>query len=295
MIKNLLYSLFLHFLLLTVIYANFNLKNIEENKTSEIAVSLISLNGSEDSSKTKLDSALETKEKLDSKEKKQILENPKSQKKSPKNKVTKHPEKLAKSKPSKSITQSVIQEKNSKFKQEVTSEKIQEESDKNKKDDVKNEEKDEEENNILQKEKNLGSKEKFDEEEESDEQKNLAESDQRNIANSIENIDLSAREKFNIQSQLKMCYRRAIDETKLSSKIKISAKLSISEEGYIESDLEDLIDMARYNNPKEAGYRISVDNVRRAIDLCSPLRNLPLEKYEIWKEIILEFNNENES
>ena len=62
MIKNLLYSLFLHFLLLTVIYANFNLKNIEENKTSEIAVSLISLNGSEDSSKTKLDSALETKE-----------------------------------------------------------------------------------------------------------------------------------------------------------------------------------------------------------------------------------------
>lgn len=295
MIKNLLYSLFLHFLLLTVIYANFNLKNIEENKTSEIAVSLISLNGNEDSSKTKLDSALETKEKLDSKEKKQILENPKSQKKSPKNKVTKHPEKLAKSKPSKSITQPVIQEKNSKFKQEITQEKIQEESDKNKKDDLKNEEKDEEENNILQKEKNLGSKEKFDEEKESDEQKNLAESDQRNMANSIENIDLSAREKFNIQSQLKMCYRRAIDETKLSSKTKISAKLSISEDGYIESDLEDLIDMTRYNNPKEAGYRISVDNVRRAIDLCSPLRNLPLEKYEIWKEIILEFNDENES
>lgn len=294
MIKNLLYSLFLHFLLLTVIYANFNLKNIEENKTSEIAVSLISLNGSEDSSKTKLDSALETKEKLNSKKEKQILKNPKSQKESPKNKVKKHPEKLAKSKSSKSITQPVIQEKNSKFKQEIAPEKIQEESDKNKKDEVKNEEKDEEENNILQKEKNLGSKEKFDEEEESDEQKNPKESDQQNMANSIENIDLSAREKFNIQSQLKMCYRRAIDETKLTSKVEISVKLSISEDGYIESDLEDLVDMTRYNNPKEAGYKISVDNVRRAIDLCSPLRNLPLEKYEIWKEIILEFNDEGE-
>jgi outer membrane biosynthesis protein TonB len=295
MIKNLLYSLFLHFLLLTVIYANFNLRNIEENKTSEIAVSLISLNGSEDSSKTKLDSALETKEKLDSKKERQILKNPKSQKESPKNKVTKHPEKLAKSKPSSSIAKPVIQEKNSKFKQEITPEKIQEESDKNKKDEVKNEEKDEEENNILQKEKNLGSKEKFDEEQESDEQKNPVKSDQRDMANSIENINLSAREKFNIQSQLKMCYRRAIDETKLSSTVGISAKLNISEDGYIESDLEDLIDMARYNNPKEAGYKISVDNVRRAIDLCSPLRNLPLEKYEIWKEIILEFNDENKS
>lgn len=294
MIKNLLYSLFLHFLLLTVIYANFNLRNIEENKTSEIAVSLISLNGSEDFSKTKLDSALETKEKLNPQKEKQVLKNPKSQKESSKNKVTKHPEKLAKSKPSKSIAKPITQEKNSKFKQEIAPEKIQEESDKNKKDDVKNEEKDEEENNVLQKEKNLGSKEKFDEEEESDEQKNPTESDQRDMANSIENIDLSAREKFNIQSQLKMCYRRAIDETKLSSKIKISVKLSISEDGYVESDLEDLIDMTRYNNPKEAGYKISVDNVRRAIDLCSPLRNLPLEKYEIWKEIILEFNDEND-
>ncbi len=295
MIKNFLYSLFLHFLLLTVIYANFNLKNIEENKTNEIAVSLISLNGSEDFNKTKLDSASKIKEKPNSKEKRQTLKNPKSQKKSPKNKVTKHPEKLAKSKSSKSISKPVIQEKNSKFKQEIVPEKIQEESDKNKKDDVKNEEKDEEENDILQKEKNLGSKEKFDEEEESDEQKNPKESDQRNMANSIENIDLSAREKFNIQSQLKMCYRRAIDETKLVSKVGISVKLNISEDGYIESDLEDLVEMTRYNNPKEASYKISVDNVRRAIDLCSPLRNLPLEKYEIWKEIILEFSNESES
>jgi len=295
MIKNLLYSLFLHFLLLLVIYANFNLKDIEENKTSEIAVSLIAFNGSESSSKARLDSDEEKKEEPDSAPKNKISKDPKSQEKSVKDKVRKAPKKLAKSKPSKSLAKPLPQEKNSDFKQQTKKEEVQEEADKAREDDIKNEDRDKEQNEILQKEKDLGSKKKFNEEQEANEQKNPTQNNRSDVANNLENIDLSAREKFNIQSQLKMCYRRAIEETKLTSKVGISVKLSISEDGYIESDLDDFVDMSRYNNPGESAYKITVDNARRAIDLCSPLRNLPLEKYEIWKEIILEFNDRTEN
>jgi outer membrane biosynthesis protein TonB len=290
MIKNLLYSLFLHFLLLLIIYANFNLKNIEETKTSEIAVSLIALNGNENASEIKPNSEVSEKEKEDVIAKNKPLEKPKSQKKSVKEKVKKQPKKLAKSKPAKSIEKPISQEK-SDFKQQEKKEQVQEDSSKEKTDFIKNEEREKEQNEISQKEKDLGSKEKFDEEKEEAKQKDSSKSQKNDAANNIDNLDLSAREKFNIQSQLKRCYRRAIDETKLTSKTSISAKLSISEDGYIESDLDDLVDMTRYNNPKETAYKIAVDNARRAIDLCSPLRNLPLEKYDIWKEIVLEFND----
>jgi hypothetical protein len=37
-------------------------------------------------------------------------------------------------------------------------------------------------------------------------------------------------------------------------------------------------------------YKIIIDNIKRALDLCSPLRNLPIEKYDSWKEIILQFD-----
>ena len=35
-----------------------------------------------------------------------------------------------------------------------------------------------------------------------------------------------------------------------------------------------------------------IDNIKKALELCSPLRNLPLEKYELWKNLILNFENE---
>jgi aminopeptidase-like protein len=40
----------------------------------------------------------------------------------------------------------------------------------------------------------------------------------------------------------------------------------------------------------KGNYKIVIDNIKRALDLCSPLRNLPIEKYDSWKEIILQFD-----
>lgn len=292
MIKNLLYSLFLHFLLLLIIYANFNLKTIEVNKSSEIAVSLISLSGDENSNKTKPSNVSEEKKDTDLETKKETPQEAKSQQQSVKNKVKKQPKKLAKSKPIKSIAKAVDQEKIQEFKQQTKPEDKQEEATKIKEDQVMNEDQDEDQNDTSRKEKNLGSKEIFKEEQESNDKKNFDKNNSADMANNIDNMDLSAREKLNIQSQLKRCYKRAVDETRINSKTKVLIKVRIAEDGYIDSDLDELVDMKRYNDPSEPHYKIAIDNVRRALDLCSPLRNLPLDKYDVWKEAILEFDED---
>lgn len=290
MIKNFLYSLFLHFLLLLVIYANFNLKKFDESKTSEIAVSLIAMDGDENSSKANSAAKEEETDSNDKKPKKEEAQIAKSQKKSLKNKVSEDPKKLAKSKPVKAIKKPIPEEKLQEFKHPEKAEEKQEDSPKLKEDKEKNEEQDKEEKKVAKKEKDLGAAQTANQNQNTKNEQNPKKSDAAELANNVENIDLSAREKFNIQSQLKRCYRRAIDETKLMSNIKIMVKVQISEEGYIESDIDEMIDMERYNNPTETGYKIVIDNVRRAIDLCSPLRNLPLDKYDVWKEAVLEFD-----
>jgi len=109
---------------------------------------------------------------------------------------------------------------------------------------------------------------------------------------SLEGSSLSIKEKTNILSQLKMCYKRAISETKQNSKLSLVINVRITKDGYIESDLNRLIDKTRYLNPDHLEYKKLIDNVKKALDLCSPLRNLPNEKYEVWKELILHFDPE---
>ncbi len=108
----------------------------------------------------------------------------------------------------------------------------------------------------------------------------------------IENSGLSSREKLNILSQLKMCYHHAIQESKQVSNLKFIVEVEISKEGYIQSKIDSLIDKKRYLNPLNRDYKAMIDNVKKALDLCSPLRNLPIEKYEMWKNLILNFENE---
>ena len=112
----------------------------------------------------------------------------------------------------------------------------------------------------------------------------------KNINNEDLGSSLSARETINIQSQIKMCYKRALEESGFESQTKIVIKIEISIDGYIENDLDDSIDFEKYNNPAFKDYKIIIDNVKRALELCSPLRNLPKEKYDSWKEVSLQFD-----
>ncbi len=52
----------------------------------------------------------------------------------------------------------------------------------------------------------------------------------------------------------------------------------------------EIIDGARMNLPGENFFRVAAESARRAVQKCSPLKNLPVTKYERWREITLTFN-----
>ncbi len=245
MIKNILYSLFLHLAFLFTIYNNFHSPEFDENKTSEISVSLVSMSGNQNSS------SLKPLKKISKAREAKI------EKKSQNNQPQQSNQEIKK-------TEQNFQNNEELGEKSPTVEEIIEE-----KEAIKEEVKDTKVTNASQSE--------------------ISENGDEETANTIASLDLSAREKFNIQSQLKMCYSRAVSETQLESNIKISLKVQISIDGYISSNLDSVLDEERYENPKESNYKIAIDNAKRAIDLCSPMRNLPIEKYDIWKEVLLEF------
>jgi hypothetical protein len=70
-------------------------------------------------------------------------------------------------------------------------------------------------------------------------------------------------------------------------------QIEISKDGVIDLSFDKEIDINKYNNPKETAYKIAVDNAVFAIDLCSPFRNMPLDKYQVWKEMTIEFDEDD--
>lgn len=297
MIKNLLYSLFIHSLLLLAIYTSFNLKNEDEGKATEITVTLAPFPGSEKNPEAKavepqpeVEKKEETKEEKKPTPKKAPIKENKAPKPSPKNKINQELKKQEKPKEPQITKKPPIESKIQEFKKEDKIEEKEKPAE-IKKDDIKNEGKEEKEDDKQKKEKDLGAKEEAPQKQEVvADKKSINAPTQEELASSLDNLDLSARERFNIQLQLRRCYKKAVDENQMKSDLKIAVKARINEGGYIDSNLDEIIDMKRYNDPSEPAYKITINNARRAIELCSPLRNLPLDKYYIWKEVLLEFD-----
>lgn len=266
MIKNILYSLFLHFVFILIIYANFNLKTVTEKKTNEISISLLEVKSNKNSATPK--KPVEKKEKP--KEKPVEKEVPKVVEQS-----------LAEVK-KQDIEE--IKEKEKDLPEKKVEEKIEkkEEKPKEKPEEKKPEEKEEEKPKEI----------KTPDQKEEKQQNNQNDKKDESV-NNLENLNLSVRERFNIHSQLKMCYKRAAIESNSEDNDTIIAIIAeVSRDGFIDSNLEEIIDDERYQSDKT--YKVTVENVRRAVELCSPLRNLPLGKYEIWKKVLLEFGKKEE-
>lgn len=292
MIKNLLYSIFLHFLLILIIYFNLNIHEISQTQTTEIAVSLMPLRGKEDADKPtkssgkKIEEIKETKQE----EAKKIEENKEAE--SPKisesNKVKKAPEKLEKTKSARSIKKIATQEKIDEFKLDEK-EDVKQKDGKKLEEDKANQNEDKKLNEAPKKEQDLGAKKESTQEIEETKKEKTKNPDINEMANNLENLDLSGREKLNIQSQLKYCYHLAIKESKLKNSVKVITKVSISKNGEINFNFDETVDKIRFDDPSETEYRNMINDIGRALDLCSPLRNLPMDKYNIWKEVVLEF------
>lgn len=248
MIKNILYSLFIHFLLFSSIYFAFIKKDKKEIEAEqEIMVSVITIDSSgvppiNEQMKKPEENLEEPQEKTEVKK----IESPKNI-----------------NKKEKSITPKKIEELLKKEEKTPPKEEVKEVAN-SKKSNLKDHDKD------SSKEMNLKA---F-----------------KNVTEDKQSSTLSTRETINIQSQLKLCYKRALEESGFESKTRIVIKIEISRDGYIENDLDEMVDLEKYNNPVYKDYKIIIDNIKRALDLCSPLRNLPIEKYDFWKEIILQFD-----
>lgn len=277
MIKNLLYSFFLHFILIAAIYANFNL-DIKEENPAEIVVTM-ELNQQQMANNSAINPQENQNKSEEDKEEKKEAE------KIPEKKTEKKLEKKPTEKKTKVEKKSVKKPEIEKKKELA---KIPEKEDK--KEIVEKNPKEEK-----AEEKSKEDKEIKDEKEIAKEQANENKAQNNpnptpDLTNSIENLNLSAREKLNIQTQLRRCYKRAIAETKLSSQAKIVITASISQDGYITSDIEAIKNSELYNDKSDNSYKIAVDNAARAIAICSPLRNLPSDKYQVWKEVTLQFD-----
>jgi hypothetical protein len=109
-------------------------------------------------------------------------------------------------------------------------------------------------------------------------------------------IKLSLRERINIQMQIKSCYKMAILKSGLDSKDKVLINVFLKRDGNIDMTKTEIVDDDKYKNStqgeKEKFY-IAVENAKNALIFCSPLRNLPDNKYKVWREMSLEFDSQN--
>ena len=105
------------------------------------------------------------------------------------------------------------------------------------------------------------------------------------------NSTLSKRETFNIQAQFRACYQRALAESNQKPMAPIIVKINLNKDGYIITNLDNIIDKVQYQQNKN--YQNSIDNVKKMIEFCNPIVNLAKEKYSIWQEIVLQLNENN--
>lgn len=274
MLKNLLYSIFLHLALIAIIYASFNLKNYHQDQLIKVAVSVVTATNVEmQSAQNNSDNVKKSEEKPKEEDK------PKS-----KNET--------KTKPVKKSKVSEVKKKSKPKKVEVTKDKKIKENKKPK------EEKKELKTKAPPKEQKLKelvetkvekeNKQEETKEAENDDQEEEIIAPSNSEVKSLESLNLSSRERFNIESQLRLCYKRAIKESGKDSQIKVVIAVNIAEDGTVLANFDEIVDAVKYK--QDVRYKVAVDNARRALELCSPLRNLPLDKYDVWKEVLLQFD-----
>lgn len=69
----------------------------------------------------------------------------------------------------------------------------------------------------------------------------------------------------------------------------VQVKIFLKPDGSLARPPE-IVDSARMARPGEEFFRVAAESARRAVQRCSPLKNLPVTKYERWREITLTFN-----
>ena len=102
----------------------------------------------------------------------------------------------------------------------------------------------------------------------------------------IEFSKLSLSEEDALKAQIFGCWSIPLG-LPLSDDLLVRIKLQLKPDGSIEK--MEMLDHVKMNTPGKEKFRTLADSVRRAIQLCNPLR-VPTTGYERWKNMILNFN-----
>ncbi|MCE3254631.1 MAG: hypothetical protein K0R25_125 [Rickettsiaceae bacterium] len=305
MIRNIFYSLFLHFILLLLFYFGFSFgPKIEIEKTPKVTIDFIAKVGnSTNESEIKIPS--KTAPVKNNQSQKEVSKVKKPNKKAPAKPQAAKP----KAKPQPKIAPKEFKPKEPDAKSEEDSTSIEEvgelpsakkspEKPKEKKAKPEMKEKPvKEEVKKVEKPKEEPKKEEVLEEEE-EETEDEGEDEEDDIGeysfteNTIESLDLLAREKMNIKNQIKRCYKRALDESRISNKAVVNAHIVVNKDGVIDLKSVVIKDYQKYSDSNQIEFRQAVDVVMQSLKFCSPIRNLPQDKYDVWKEIDLQFDGE---
>jgi hypothetical protein len=311
MIRNILYSLFIHSILILLIYFSFNPTppQIEIDKTLKVAVSFVTQagNSSSDNSPTQqpplptiptempkpLPPEVKPKKAHPITKSKKSKPKPKKLDVVKKSKPKQEEKKFKPKEDEVKSSDSKIKEPNKKddAKQDKEKSKLEEKKPEIK-EEIKKDEKVESEKVESEKDKSDSKTDDNVKEDDIDDEENAQESQYSFTENSIENLDLLFREKFNIQTQIKRCYKKALEESGKNNTSVINAHIFISKDGFIDLDVVvfKIPPEKIKNGIEDADFTKSKETVKKALKFCSPLRNLPMDKYDIWKEIDLQFD-----
>ncbi|MFZ4541077.1 MAG: hypothetical protein ACOYNL_04600 [Rickettsiales bacterium] len=116
---------------------------------------------------------------------------------------------------------------------------------------------------------------------------NMAENKTRSDAPYDESMPLSISEKDTIRSQFMVCWTMpagAKDAHTLAARVKVTMQA----DGTVTSAVLAPEQMGRYNS--DTFFRAAADSAIRAVHKCSPLKNLPPDKYGSWREMELNFD-----
>ena len=103
---------------------------------------------------------------------------------------------------------------------------------------------------------------------------------------SISSTGLTLSEEDALKAQIFTCWSVPIG-LPFSEDLLVRVKLQLKPDGTIEK-LE-MLDHVKMNTPGKEKFRTLADSVRRAIQLCNPLK-VPTTGYERWKNMILNFD-----
>ena len=102
----------------------------------------------------------------------------------------------------------------------------------------------------------------------------------------IENMKLTLSEKDALTAQIYGCWSIPLG-LPLSNDMLVRIELDLNPDGSIEK--MEMLDHVKMNTPGKEKFRTLADSVRRALQLCNPLR-VPTTGYERWKNMILNFD-----